>query len=301
LHALTADEETPPVEPACTFCGNPAIVEEHPAPYPGASPQLIKRDYCLPCQLEHRLEPGHRCKCGATGRYVDYLDGTPVYACPSHYDDEQARIDKHRADRRYQKYMNMRYQAGDRFEDYDLASYPRDDLGRKVLKPAQEWVTEFWDWEPQRNLILYGDVGTAKSSLAFACARSVIEDLNLGWAVDVEWVAVRALLAQVKASFNGGEPVERDFGDPCDILILDDLGAERCTEWTRDYLATIIEDRYDHGQPTIVTTNYQPSKLAARLGFDDVMIGERLVSRLVENAVVIPFKGADRRIAKKAA
>ena len=285
------------VDLACTFCGNPGIVDEHPAPYIGADPQLVKRDYCLACELEHRLDPGHHCAtCAATGRYVEHLDGTPIYACGAHYDAQRARIDKARADRRYQRHMELRYQAGMRFENYDLASYPRDTLGRKVLEPAQEWLAEYWDWEPSQNLILYGDVGTGKSSLAYACARSVIEDLNLGWAVKVEWVAVRQLLAQTKASFNGGPPVERDFGEDCDLVILDDLGAERCTEWTRDYLATIIENRYDHGKATIVTTNYAPSKLAVRLGYDDVTIGERLVSRLIENAVVVPFKGADRRV-----
>jgi DNA replication protein DnaC len=290
---------------ACTFCGKDAIVIE----LAGTPQRFDTRTFCESCEQEHRLKLENGCSqsgCYATGRYVNHLDGQAVFACGHHYAEQHARIEKKRADRRYNKFMDMRYQAGDRFEDYDLKSYPRDELGRKVLAPAQEWVNEFWDWEPQRNLILYGDVGTAKSSLAFACARSVIEDLDLGWATKVEWVAVRTLLKEVRASFNGGPAVDRDFGDPCGLLVLDDLGAERCTEWSRDYLASIIEYRYDNGQPTIVTTNFAPSKLAARLGYAsdtktlDLTIGERIVSRLIENAVVIPFKGADRR-AKKAA
>ena len=78
------------------------------------------------------------------------------------------------------------------------------------------------------------------------------------------------------------------------MLALDDLGAERPTDFARDELATLVEHRYMQGLPTIVTS-YPPSKLAARLGHDDPEVGQRLVSRLTDDAVQIRFIGPDRR------
>ena len=80
--------------------------------------------------------------------------------------------------------------------------------------------------------------------------------------------------------------------------MVDDIGAERCTDWARETLATLIEDRYTRKLLTILTSNYSPSGLAARLGHDDPIIGQRIVSRIVESCAQVNVDGRDHRLAR---
>jgi len=83
--------------------------------------------------------------------------------------------------------------------------------------------------------------------------------------------------------------------------VLDDIGAERCTDWARETLATLIEDRYTRELFTVFTSNYSPSRLAVRLGHDDPILGQRIDSRIVESCVQVGLDGPDRRLRSEAA
>ena len=78
-------------------------------------------------------------------------------------------------------------------------------------------------------------------------------------------------------------------GKVVDLLHLDDVGAERQTEWVLEQLYSIVNTRYEDQRAIVVTTNLQPDELAAQ-------IGERTVSRLIEMCGdPLPLFGADRR------
>jgi DNA replication protein DnaC len=79
------------------------------------------------------------------------------------------------------------------------------------------------------------------------------------------------------------------------LIVLDDVGAERPTEFALETLALIVEHNHVRGTPMIVTTNYSPSALAQRLGQDDPVLGQRIVSRLIEGALRIKLDRADLR------
>lgn len=74
-----------------------------------------------------------------------------------------------------------------------------------------------------------------------------------------------------------------------DLLVIDDLGAEKVTDWSRQLLYLLIDRRYRNGRQTIITTNLTPSQLAET-------IDARIVSRLAEMGVVIELKGSDKRL-----
>lgn len=76
------------------------------------------------------------------------------------------------------------------------------------------------------------------------------------------------------------------------LLVLDDLGAERATEWVQERIYVLINERYERMRSTIVTTNH-PS-LDSLAG----AVGQRSVSRLMESATVIPVSGHDRRLTR---
>ena len=82
-----------------------------------------------------------------------------------------------------------------------------------------------------------------------------------------------------------------------DLLIIDDLGKERCSEWSMSTLYSILNDRYEDMKPTIVTTNYNTDDLVEALtpkGADNTKIGA-IVSRLKETSTVMSMVWEDIR------
>ena len=71
----------------------------------------------------------------------------------------------------------------------------------------------------------------------------------------------------------------------CDLLIIDDLGKEKVSEWTLEKLYYVINSRYEDCLPIVITTNYDPEKLVRRLTVkDNFETAEAIVSRICEPA-----------------
>jgi DNA replication protein DnaC len=184
-----------------------------------------------------------------------------------------------------------------RMHFWSLATFPADEVvGMAAKKAAVDWLENENGLEG--NLYIYGPVGSGKTGLAWATALHVVES---ELSDEIRFCNVRQLLTGIRRSFGTEEA-----NDPTDelveawVVVLDDLGAERVTDWTREWLATLIEGRYVNERPTIVTANYSPSQLARRLGHDDPILGKRIVSRLTEGAIQIKLDRADLRLRKAA-
>jgi DNA replication protein DnaC len=106
----------------------------------------------------------------------------------------------------------------------------------------------------------------------------------------LKFVVVPSLLDQLRRAINF-----RDSFDPlpglmeADLMVLDDLGREKVTDWATERLYVLVNERYNHRRPTIVTTNYSPGELVER-GYD------ALVSRLMEGARVARLEARDHRL-----
>jgi DNA replication protein DnaC len=179
-----------------------------------------------------------------------------------------------------------------RMRDWSLATYPRDARTREPFAVARRWLDGYRQGE-RRNLLMYGGVGVGKTGLAWSILRELIVEGRPGLII-----GFRELLWEVRQSFRTGDPcVTAERAQRVPVFVLDDLGAERPTEFARDELAVIVERRYASQRPMIVTSNYEPGFLARRLGRDDPEAGQRIVSRLTEDAVQLRFRGPDRRLA----
>lgn len=189
--------------------------------------------------------------------------------------------------------------GGGRMTPWSLQTYPDDATGRRAKGIAAEWFSTLTfhdrDTDDRRhasgsNLLLFGPVGTGKTGLAWSLVRALCEER-----VDAMLVPFRHYLREIRTAIRERTPVD-DRPHRVSVLALDDLGAERPTDFAREELATLVEHRTERGLPTIVTSNYDPAELIGRLGHDEPLIGRRIVSRLVQDATQFRLEGVDRRL-----
>lgn len=179
-----------------------------------------------------------------------------------------------------------------RFDDWSLATYPDDEGGRAARKVAEDWI-ERWDRGDPANLLLFGPVGSGKTGLAWSIVRCVIER----WLVRARLVVFHELLDEMRTAMRTKQPLDHVTNlARVPVLALDDLGAERPTPFACAELLALIDLRWRRKLPTIITSNYEPDVLAERLGHDDPVIGERIVSRMSDGAVQHRLRANDRRI-----
>ena len=147
------------------------------------------------------------------------------------------------------------------------------------------------DWnenrEAGRGLYFCGDVGSGKTHLAVA----VMNELITRKRVPSLFVTVPELLDNLRGSYNDpGRNLDEwmDAVKNADLLVLDDLGSERVTEWVRERIFVIVNHRYREALPTIFTSNIGPEELPGKLG-------ERTASRIISMCEGVELTGADYR------
>lgn len=154
---------------------------------------------------------------------------------------------------------------------------------------ARKYVANFDAMRKQgTGLLLCGHVGTGKSFLAACIANELI---NQG--TPCLMTNFSRIISRVSEKFGGDQKYLDDL-NRFDLLIIDDLGAERDTEFTWEKVMNVIDARYRAGLPLIITTNFEPKDFADR---GDIR-RQRVFSRLKEMCILLEVKGSDRRSKK---
>lgn len=169
-----------------------------------------------------------------------------------------------------------------KFQRWRVADYPH-------APQLAEWAHRK---HSPANLVVLGPVGTGKTCAACAACRPA-HDAGL----EVRFLPVIELLDLLRPG--GPEGALYDLAD-VDRLIVDDLGTERPTDWTRERLDALLNRRWMEDRPTVTTSNLPGTRKVAAEGYQgptlDEHLGERLFSRVVgSGAVVVRLPGPDRR------
>lgn len=137
------------------------------------------------------------------------------------------------------------------------------------------------------SLLLLGITGTGKTHEAYGMVRGLsVLGIRSRWRV----TTAADLYARLRPRHGvDSEAVFAEYGG-ASLLVVDDLGAVKGSEWTEEVNFRLVNHRYERMLPTLLTSNLRPNDLANALG-------ERVSSRLAEMTERVTLKGTDRRYA----
>ncbi len=177
-----------------------------------------------------------------------------------------------------------------RFRDVSFELARNDGIEPTVLGVVREYADAIDErLDSGKGLWLMGDVGTGKTTLAMLVSKAAVE-AGRGVAI----YSLPRLLARIRRTYDAlpGEDSYLQFFDrltSVDLLHIDDLGAEKRSDWVLEQLYAIVDERYQSERSMVVTTNLDQREL-------EQQIGPRTVSRLVEICGdPLPLFGDDRR------
>ncbi len=170
--------------------------------------------------------------------------------------------------------------------------YARAGIGPEYQRGMTDCAEVVQAAKAGRNVYIVGGNGTKKSTLAAAAGMALIDE-----GASVQFVNAAIAIEDIKESFDSGGGGLRAKMCGADILIIDDLGKGNPTEWSLSLWYSIVEARNAAKLPTIVTTNYDGSKLIQRLAVNgDDSTAKAVVSRLRGGALVVRMGGEDMRL-----
>lgn len=156
----------------------------------------------------------------------------------------------------------------------------------KISNAMKRYSDDFRDFKAEgRGLLLYGSVGTGKTYYAACIANALI---------DIGYSVLMTNFARLTNEIQGRFDDKNEYIDSLNrysLLIIDDLGAERKSEYMQETVFSIIDSRYRSGLPFIITTNLSAEEIKKNgdIGYS------RIYDRILERCFPIEVKGESRR------
>lgn len=206
---------------------------------------------------------------------------------------ERERLEKIELESRLAK-LKKNSLMDERFRECTFDNWIMEDSNKKLYQIGKKYCDNWKEVKKENiGLLLYGAPGTGKTFLSFCIANYLIERY-----VPVIAISSIGILSRIKETYNsygkeGETEIIRTIKN-ADLLVLDDLGAENNTEWSKEKIYEIIDFRYRNKKPIIITTNSSLENLENKLTGSDGIA--RTYDRIIEMCTPLEIKGESRRV-----
>ena len=183
--------------------------------------------------------------------------------------------------------------------NYKFDNFEVNSNNKKVYQSLKNYSEKLVNEVERKGLILVGNNGVGKTHLACSIANELIKD-----GIPIIYGTLINLLAELKNTYDVDNNISEmkiiKLYEKVDLLIIDDLGKEKPSEWGLEKLFTIINSRYENNLPVIITTNYDQNSLINRLSINgEIETAKSIISRLYEMCYLVKIEDRDHRIKNK--
>lgn len=201
----------------------------------------------------------------------------------------KVRLSSGQCDRMIQEFKNRKIlrlfelaEVGARFKNRTFESFEVTKETERAFETCRKYVEDYRN--SGKGLLLIGRPGSGKTHLAVGILQKWIAGGRTGL-----FITAPELLQKIRNGFEDGKNESYlSAAKAVELLVLDDLGSEKCTEWGTEQIFVLINHRYENNLPLILTTNLSVGELEDRFG-------ERAVSRLIEMVDGVKIEAPDYR------
>lgn len=212
----------------------------------------------------------------------------PICKCEDEAYRKQQEEDKQRDRLVRLEALFKQSRLGERFKKCTFENFIKRVGTQQAYDITKDYVENFNIYKRDgKGLLLSSIPGTGKTHLCGAITNKLLGNMT-----SVVFVVVPELLQKIRNTYGHGTETEAQimYGlTECDLLILDDVGAEKKSDWTTEKLFTVIDSRYRNNQPIIFTTNCGSQELKVRIGI-------RTFSRIMEVCTPVTMTCDDYRL-----
>ncbi len=246
----------------CKFCGKDLKPIELDYLYTNVSSKLIEYE---------------RCTCKESKDY---------------WNDVDFKIQEQKKKEHYREMINQFYSQNyisKRIKDYNFKNFKVTDVNKKEVEIAKDYTKKCTENKQENGLIITGNSGVGKTHLVASISNELIEKDKL-----VLIGRLTSLLDMIKETFKDNSKSENELIElfsNVDMVVIDDLGTEKISQWALDKLYTIIENRNENKLPIIITTKFDKEGLLHRFKqSNDKELSDAIIQKLYQMCYGIELK-----------
>ena len=201
----------------------------------------------------------------------------------------------------YKEIINQFYSQNyisKRLKEYKFDNFKVTDINKKEVEIAKDYTNKCINNKLENGLIITGNSGVGKTHLAASISNELIEKDIL-----VLMGRLTSLLDMIKETFKDNSKSENELIDlfsNLDMIVIDDLGTEKISQWALDKLYTIIENRNENKLPIIITTRFDKQSLLNRFyQSNDKDLSNAIIQKLYQMCYGIELKKYDENEKEK--
>lgn len=249
----------------CKFCGKDLKPIGLDYLYVNISPEFIEYE---------------RCTCEKSISYWKEID----------MKDQEQKKKQH-----YKEIINQFYSQNyisKRLKEYKFDNFKVTDINKKEVEIAKDYTNKCINNKLENGLIITGNSGVGKTHLAASISNELIQKDIL-----VLMGRLTSLLDMIKETFKDNSKSENELIDlfsNLDMIVIDDLGTEKISQWALDKLYTIIENRNENKLPIIITTRFDKQSLLNRFyQSNDKDLSNAIIQKLYQMCYGVELKRYD--------